>query len=179
MTFLKKRLSSITLLASAFVLAAISCTFASNFGCGFIDVKVLASGLDFSRGLWRGQFGPGYICQKYNKKYYTIDTEWKTARAMSVLACILAGLALVALVAAIFDLVRSSAKKIFKYLSVISLLACLFEGLTLLFFKTQLCSNALQGLLYTCELDSYSKLAISATGLWFLGASGFLFEAYN
>lgn len=117
----------------------------------------------------QGQFGPGYTCQRYNTKYYNIDEAWKTARAFSIIADIFAGIAFVLILGSLFNLVRND-RRMFKLLSVVALCGCVFEALTMLFFKTSLCTNAASGYLYKCELGTYSKLAISAAGLWFLGA---------
>ncbi len=73
----------------------------------------------------QGQFGPGYTCQRYNTKYYSIDEGWKTARAVSIIADIFAGIAFVLILGSLFNLVRND-RRLFKYLSVIALFGCVF-----------------------------------------------------
>lgn len=124
----------------------------------------------------QGQFGPAYRCWSYNPKYYEIDTAWKLARAVSIIADLMAVLAFVLTVGSLFDLVRNHRKN-FQLLSVVALCGFFSEALTMLFFNTQLCTNQASRYLYICTLGTYSKLAISAAGLWLVGAVSSIYSA--
>jgi hypothetical protein len=88
----------------------------------------------------------------------------------------MAGLAFLLIVGSLFDLVRNH-RHTFQFLSVVALCGCVSESLTMLFFKTDLCTNQASRYLYSCELGTYSKIAISAAGLWFLGAISSIYSA--
>ena len=111
--------------------------------------------------------GPGAACTSYVGSGVYIDSKWNSARTMTVVADVLAGLTFFLSGA---TLVPSVTKKrvVCIVLASIAMVAGIFEGLTLLFLRTSICTNWLSDFLYACVRDLGAKLAITATVLWFL-----------
>jgi hypothetical protein len=145
------------------IIAAIACTFAANNVCNFVD---LTDGADsFSRGIWRGQLTSATSCASYKGSSIYIERKWNSARAMSVLAQILAGFAFLGSVATL-----KPGRASMSAVASVALKVCLFEGLTLLLLKSSACDLYIEGQMgppaTTCTLGQGAKLAIAATVLW-------------
>lgn len=146
------------------IFAAISCTFAANNVCNFVDLTNRA-GDSFSRGLWRGDLDASSSCSSYKGSDIYIDRHWNSARAMSVLAQIMSGFAFFSTIAAL-----KPGREAMSAVASNALNICLFEGLTLLFLTSSACNLYVEGGLgeaaATCVMGQGAKLAIAATVLW-------------
>ncbi len=149
------------------VFSAVACTFASVNVCNFI--KLTDSTGTFTRSLWRGQLTFLNTCASYRNSAIFIDRRWNSARYASVLTQIFSGLG--------FFVSLGASKGNIKALGVassVAFVACLFEGLTLLFLNSSACDyyvyNREGSAVTSCTMDQGAKLAIAATVLWFVAA---------
>jgi hypothetical protein len=97
-----------------------------------------------------------------------MDAKWKSAEAMSIIACVTGGLAVVPLVCA-------CGKKLLMSqvvsMSGSCMWASLFSGLTFLMLRSDSACHTVEGLTDTmCELDVGGNLAIAATALFFVAS---------
>jgi len=153
-------------------MGAVACTFAANNVCNFIvltGTDAAGDEVSFVRGIWRGQLGPDETCGSYRGSDIYLDRRWNSARAMSVIAQIFAGLAFFASVFAMKASTRNKAS--LSSLGSLATKACLFEGLTLLFLSSSACDSLSDVEPVTCTMDQGGKLAIAATVLWFVAGT--------
>lgn len=114
-----------------------------------------------------------------------IDSNWRAAKAFSILPIIFGGLALVYMLKVACDRDKMISSTLNCTNSIVYLLATLSQGLSLLFLSSNACtSNILIGELSTspigdavtfeetCSMATGAKCVISATVLWFLAAVG-------
>lgn len=123
--------------------------------------------LTITRGIWQTQ-GPTYLdttcarAQSGDK-----DSRWKSAQAMSIIACVIGGFAILPLVCACGKKLRMSQV---QSMSGGCMNACLFAGLTLL-MKTSGAVCNVDGLSnQKCELGQGANVAIAATVLFFVAS---------
>lgn len=116
-------------------------------------------------------------CSGYSGQYLTADTKWNTAKAFSIIAVCIGGIAMFASCAAF------GRPRMWMIISLMLLVTTLSQGLTFLFFPSSGCaispqidtkgtSSSVVTVTFgdKCALASGAKLAISATVLWFVSA---------
>lgn len=139
--------------------------------CDFLQVKGTdpnGNAVTIDRGIWKTQ-GPSFAdttCRNVSSSYK--DSKWKAAEAMSVIGCIIGGLAILPLVCACGKQLRMS-----QTLSMSGgcMKACLFGGLTLLMKKSNEVCKGVEGLSNPkCELGDGARFAIAATVLFFVAS---------
>jgi len=139
--------------------------------CDFMEVKGTnpdGNQVTINKGIWNTQ-GPSYLdttCRGTGG-YAGKDSKWKAAEAMSIIACIIGGFAILPLVCAAGKKLRLS-----QTISMTGgcMKACLFGGLTLLMKRShKVCY--VEGLTNPkCELGDGARFAIVATVLFFVAS---------
>jgi hypothetical protein len=151
--------------------AAFACTFAANHKCDFIKIYDSRQTDEvMTRGLWKGMWTLGSECTSYKEGGFYIDRHWNSARAASVIVDILACFALLASCAATMPQSRNA--KTIGAVTSITVKACLFQGLTLLFLTSSACTSktGISASYTVCELSQAGNLSIAATVLWFMAS---------
>lgn len=117
-------------------------------------------------------------CAGYSGQNVTPNTKWNSAKAFSIIAVCIGGIALFASCAAL------GKPKLWMIISLTLVITTLSQGLTFLYFSSNACSledslvnyqNPSNGLVNLsigdgCALAAGAKIAISATVLWFVSA---------
>ena len=167
--FLSSRNSQVSLgCSSLYVLAAWGCLVAATASCRFIEItgtNEAGAIQTLTRGIWKGMSTVNSTCGSYTEGLP--DSKWKASMAMSVIACVVGGFAVVPLVCA-------CGKKLLMSqvvsMSTSCMWACLFSGLTFLMLRSSAC-EVMEGLaVTTCKLDKGGNLAIAATALFFVAS---------
>jgi hypothetical protein len=156
-----------------FVAAALACALAANHKCDFVKIYSTRDPDDLVmvRGIWRGMWNvTSDECTNYRDGNFEIDRHWNSARAVSIVADVLAGLALLMSCAAAAPQGRNKATAGSN--SSLMLLACVFQGLTLLFLTSSAClsKTGIQPQFTKCEISQAGNLSIAATVLMFASA---------
>lgn len=184
-----------SILTSVLAATAFLLCWASSFGCNFLSFTSttgFTQPLTVTFGIWSYQFwtiatsvGGSVIfesCHKYPSDVH-VDPAWKAARAFSTLALIFGGMYLFKnLISGCVAPLRQASRSE----SSAFLLACIFQGLSLLLLNSSLCNdNVLLGELQsdayglgnvemvfpdTCSMSKGAKCAISAIVFWALAA---------
>ena len=131
------------------------------------------------RGLWKGQWQAGEDCQSYKTGGFYIDRHWKSARLHSVLAELLACLALLASYAAASPAARNNGTT--GAATSITITVCVFQGLTLLFLTSSACysNTGISQDNTKCEISQAGNLSIAATVLWFVASLQVIAQGYS
>jgi len=118
-------------------------------------------------------------CRGFSGQYVTPNTKWNSAKAFSIIAVSVGGIALFASCAAF------GKPKLWIIISLVLAFTTLFQGLTFLFFSSNACTftgNQVNSMInhqnipdmidigQNCILSSGAKLGISATVFWFVSA---------
>jgi hypothetical protein len=117
-------------------------------------------------------------CSGYSGAYITADTKWNSAKAFSIIAVCIGGIAMIASCAAM------GKPKLWMVVSMLLLITTLSQGLTFLFFSSNACvitaplidtqgtsSSAVSASFGDgCGLAAAAKLGITATVFWFFSA---------
>jgi hypothetical protein len=166
--FLSSRNSQVSLgCSSLYVLTAWSCLVAATASCRFIEITGTNDGdiQTLTRGIWKGMSTVDSTCGSYSESL--IDSKWKASMAMSVIACVAGGFAVIPLVCACGKKLLMS-----QVVSMSSscMWACLFSGLTFLMLRSSACGEMGALTVTTCKLDKGGNLAIAATVLFFVAS---------
>jgi len=130
-----------------------------------------------------GMYATTYAsCAGYGGQFVTPNTKWNSAKAFSIIAVCLGGIATIASCAAL------GKPKLWMIISMVLMITTLFQGLTFLYFSSNACSLADSLVDYKgtqgnpssklvnlsigdeCALAAGAKLGISATVFWFVSA---------
>jgi hypothetical protein len=108
-----------------------------------------------SIGLWCYAANNGSL---YDIRNISVGNPFHAARALGIVAIITGMVVVVLYAVAVCIRVPNT---LFAGLGVISILTCLFQGLVLLVFKSDVCD-------FGCSLDTGGKCAVAATVFWFV-----------
>ncbi|KAL9178392.1 hypothetical protein ACHAXT_000039 [Thalassiosira profunda] len=107
-----------------------------------------------------------------------MDTHWNSARAFIIIPVVLGGISLIALFTT--EMTSCRVPKLHCLNSLSYILACLFQGLSLLFLNSNACKDNLlvrsfegsNGIEFqeTCSMSTGAKCAIAATVFWLVAA---------
>lgn len=172
----------IILSTGAFILSVVSaswCDFVAREIDADVDVTlparnrtidgVFSTSTDW--GLWSVEYQG--LCYVYSDSF-NFDAMWNTARAMSAVSVVFGG---IIMVATWLTSCMGVAPNAWRLLGVAMLFTCLFEGLKLLTFRSDICNDDYeftdgQGgsavFSVDCVLDTGSKLCIASTCSWFV-----------
>jgi hypothetical protein len=117
-------------------------------------------------------------CAGYGGQYVTPNTKWNSAKAFSIIAVCVGGIATIA------SCVALGKPKLWMIISMVLIITTIFQGLTFLYFSSNACSLADSLVDYKgtssklvnlsigdeCALAAGAKLGISATVFWFVSA---------
>eukprot|EP01083_Nonionella_stella_P051371 136368_1 len=147
----------------------------AHFSCRFIKREVTVSDAKendttfsaFTLGLWSFMDPNIYgLCFRYPSNI-NFDPYFETARAMAPLSAILGGLVMLSFW---FGSCIGMTKEGWRFCSFVLILTTLFEGLTLLIFKSDFCKEHDEGLLYSCKLSTGANLTIASIVMYFVAA---------
>jgi len=184
-----------SIFASTFAAAAFILCWAAGFGCEFISftsTSGFSQPVTFKFGIWTGQFwslatttGGSYIfetCHRYSG--VEIDPSWRAARVFSLMALGFGGIFLFSNVISSYVSPLRNTSRFEAYGFV---LACIFQGLSLLLLNSALCKDNIliqqiqvdevavlgrAGVDFpdTCSLGRGANCAIAAAVFWCLAA---------
>lgn len=154
----------------------------SGTQCEFVKRTVIADGRELSLGIWNmdesdmngGSATPPNSCVDYPGGV-KLDASWRTAKAFSVMAPIIGGLAVIW---TCFGYCIFFSLESWKFFGFFILLCSLFEGLVLVFLAGNACQNSelFDLSLGACEMEWGAKSAIVSTVFWFVAGSLMTFE---
>mmetsp|Transcript_45682 Transcript_45682/g.67424 ORF Transcript_45682/g.67424 Transcript_45682/m.67424 type:complete len:221 (-) Transcript_45682:129-791(-) len=159
------------LCANLFTIAAFCCTISANHMCNFLKITGTKNNQtkEIFRGIWKGMTNSNSECTRYQDTNMSFDTNWRSARAFSILTDVFGAIAVFTVLASMMPSARN--KTVLSSNVSLGFMCCLFQGLTLLLLNSNACHDSqdltVQNNDETCSIFVGANLSISAVVLWF------------